>query len=103
MKDGKVIKSIKQTSVVYKCYFTECTAYDRILFSTYSESTDRSVIYGCQWPFDHYNGLLYLNEKLLSFFPLPGSEGKYTLLFFKYVYNTKKKLYCVKEMIKCWL
>lgn len=51
------------------------TMTDCILYSTHNVPTG-SVIYGCQWPFDHCTGLLYLNEKLLSFFPLPSTEGK---------------------------
>lgn len=54
---------------------------DYILFLTRSETG--SVIYGCEWPFDHYHkGLLYLKEKLLSFFPLSCTEGKYYNLLF---------------------
>lgn len=52
---------------------------DRIIFSTRSRTG--GVIYGCQWPFEHCTGLKYLKEELLSFFLLPGIEGKYILLF----------------------
>lgn len=52
----------------------ETTTCDRILFSTLSK-TGTSVIYGCQWPFEYCTGLLYLNEKVLSFFPIPNPEG----------------------------
>lgn len=54
----------------------EHTKYDdRIIFST--RSITGGVIYGCQWPFEHCTGLKYLKEELLSFFLLPGVEGKY--------------------------
>lgn len=56
------------------CCFMESNQSDRILFSTFSNET--SVIYGCQWPFDHCTGLLYLNERVLSFFPIASTEGK---------------------------
>lgn len=55
------------------------TTSDCILFSTQSETG--SVIYKCKWPFDHCDGLLYLKEKLLSFFSSPSKEGMYNYFF----------------------
>lgn len=75
-KDGKlkVLKTITHTSVIKKCYFMENKPYDNLLYLTHSH--DGSTIHGGQFPFEHFPGLLYLNEKVLSFFPLPSFDGK---------------------------
>lgn len=48
--------------------------YDNLLYLTHSH--DGSTIHGGQFPFEHFPGLLYLSEKVLSFFPLPSFDGK---------------------------
>lgn len=44
-----------------------------ILFSNHSISG--SGIYVSEWPYDHTTGLKYLEEKLISFFPLRSTDG----------------------------
>lgn len=56
---------------------------DCILFST--QSTTESVIYGCQWPFDHHTKIIHLKEELLSFFFLPDIKGSLFKFCLKYI------------------
>lgn len=76
-EDGnlKSPKSITHTSVITKCYFMENKPDDNLLYLTHSQNG--SAIHGGKYPFEHFTVLFYLNEKVLSFFPLPSTDGKY--------------------------
>lgn len=79
MKDGNyaIQKSFTLNCIINRCYFVgNMTHAARILFSTLVNGPiTTSAIYRCEWPFDHYAGLIYFKEKLLSFYYLPSSEG----------------------------
>lgn len=74
------------------------SAVDRILYSTQLETG--SVVYGSEYPFDHCKGLLYLTNKLLSFFPLHSPDGMYFYLFNCFMFVNKViQIIFLQEMI----
>ncbi|XP_060875475.1 apoptotic protease-activating factor 1-like [Metopolophium dirhodum] len=84
LKDGNyaIHKSFTLNCIINRCYFVGNMTHEaRILFSTLVNGPIKtSAIYRCEWPFDHYAGLFYFKEKLLSFFYLPSSEGQDKML-----------------------
>lgn len=69
-------KTINHTSVITKCYFMKNSPYDNLLYLAHSQTG--SAIHGGEYPFEHFTVLLYLkHERVLSFFPLPSTDGKY--------------------------
>lgn len=75
------------------------SAVDRILFST--QLGTESVVYGSEFPFDHCKGLLYLNNKLLSFFPLhiPDGMNFYLIYYFMLCKLSLTEIIFLQKMI----
>lgn len=69
------------------------TITDCLIFSSLPQTG--SVIYGCQWPFDHSTGLLYLKEQWVSFFPLPSTEGKHIIFYYSNYIKGHINLFCL--------